>query len=108
MIGDLNPKLFNHLKSIATSDNMAHYQHNMRILMHNGVLEDFNKYDDVVEKAKAASDSAGKQIKDADKTAHSVSKMISDLKSNPVGTLTSSLGSALGFRQKKAVHAFVR
>lgn len=56
----MNHKLYNHMKSSMNSPDMAHYHHKMRILMHAGALEDFNKYDVVVEDAKQKSTDAGK------------------------------------------------
>ena len=104
----IDSKAFKHMKARATSSHMAHYQNQMRILMHAGALEEFNNYDGMVEQAKTTSTEAGKYIQDASKTSKSVSKMINDLKTNPTSAITSGIAGALGFRQKKsAIKTFI-
>lgn len=88
------------MMATATSDDLAHYHHAMRVLMHAGALDEFNKYDTIVEKAKKSSEAAGKQILDADKTAHSVSEMIEGYKKEGFSSVVGSVKSFFGFREK--------
>lgn len=95
--------MLKHMKATINSDQMAEYHHKMRILMHAGALDDFNKYDKVVEDAKTKSKEAGESINFASTAVQKTTKMIEDLKSNPVGTAVGALSDMFSLRQKKAL-----
>ena len=90
---EISPKLFKHMMATYTSDEMSHFHHKMRLLVHTGALDSLTQYQSVVKQAKEKCSETGKQITDAKNMSTSVEKLLTKLK-NPVSAVKSLVPSA--------------
>ena len=95
-------ELYNHMKSTISTDQMALYHTQMRVLIHTGTLQEFNKYEVMVKNAKNKSTEVGNQIQKANTVSNQLSDMIKSL-SNPASAIK-NLGGLFNLKQEEYNH----
>lgn len=84
--------LYSHMKSTMSTPDMANFHSHMRALIHAGALDEFNKYDAMVDEAKTKSTDVGNQIKEAQGLNAKIKGVIDSLASGNIGNIATSVG----------------